>query len=101
MQYGILPYILLSEIISLVLIWKVSKWKLHPALKLIITLIPFIGPVLYVSAAYNPPHPNSPVLRGSGARGSYSHRWSSLKPLWREDMKHEKKLQVDNESEAD
>ncbi|MCX4030517.1 barstar family protein [Endozoicomonas sp. SM1973] len=76
-------YIALSELISIVLIVQIWKNEEYLAFKLLIsaiTLIPFIGPVLYFFVSDKTP-PQEISLQNRGARGEYTHNFISLKPV--------------------
>ncbi len=85
-------YIVVSEIISLVLIFKTWAGNDHKVLKIILSvaiLIPFLGPLLYFFVADVPS--NSLVPKNNGPRGSYTHGFISMKPLLKKIIKDKDK----------
>ena len=90
MDYKLLAAIAVSELISLVMIWRLLRSDEHMALKVfrgLVVLIPVLGPVFYLFTAAPPerlpPHlmdkPNSTDYVDIGGRPNFSNRWHGMK----------------------
>ncbi len=79
----ILIYMALSGLVSLVLlprIWRNEKYLVFKVLISVITLIPFVGPLLYLFVSDSTP-PQDLKLQNRGPRGDYTHKLISLKSV--------------------
>lgn len=74
-------YIAVSEIISLVLLFRLWRGAEPFALKVLgslVVVIPFLGPIMYWFGA-GKLEPQAPHLQNTGPRGEYTHRLISSK----------------------
>jgi hypothetical protein len=82
-------YIVLSEFISLGLIyrvWRNERYLIFKVLISIVTIIPFVGPVLYLFVS-DKTAPQAPELQDRGARGQYTQNYISSKARLDRDSK--------------
>jgi hypothetical protein len=74
-------YIALSGLVSLMLlprVWRNEKYLIFKILISVVTLIPFVGPLLYLFVSDDTP-PQAPNLQNRGPRGEYTHNLIGLK----------------------
>ncbi len=99
MNEYLLVLILVSEMVSVFLIYKVWKSKEYLVFKVIGTFlifIPFVGP-LFILFIFDMPSSQNKALQNRGGRGHYTHSWISQRGLWKSIVKEKK---ADNEKDT-
>lgn len=85
-------FIVLSEVVSLYLLYKIWKGKDPLILKLLlsfVTLTPFLGPIFYLVGADSTPRTQNQLNAGGRlfGRGRYTEWWSNEKPRMEQKIK--------------
>lgn len=80
MEIKLLLIIIISEVISAILIFKIIRSAESPAFKIAIslmTILPIIGPIFYGICTID--YPLTKGLENRGNRGHYTHDWIGAK----------------------
>ncbi len=89
MDNKLIILLILSEVVSLVLLFKLLFKDIKLWLKVVgglILLIPFVGPLMYLFA-FDDTKPQSTFLQNNRSRGDYTHNWISIKSILKKKIK--------------
>lgn len=98
MGIKLVTLLLISELFSLYLIFRLWAKKDYLLLKVLaglILLIPFLGPLMYFFIM----HERTPVasgLKNTGPRGEYTHGWISTRSILAGALKEKEKAELDS-----